>query len=336
VSSTAGADYKNDNWNTKSRDTLSDCVGNWVSAGRVSSGAEEKADAWGTKGSNDNSKRSDGWGAGSGASWDKPSFSLVVEEPAWSKPRFSDDNNGNSRGGFGRGNRGRGRVQSFGDSRDFDGSRGRGRGRFGRGGRNEGNNFGSGDGGSWGSGRGNSGRGGYRNWNDDNERRPFSQGGGWSQSSDWNNNKGTSDGDQGFSKSKPLWGSDNNDSWGAPKPSGGDDRAGNNWSQNIPSSSVLGQPSGNKNCVAWGALSDTTIAGGAGDKGSWGQSNDDSWNSSRGTGGTEKSSWGGSETAPKKDGLLEQGKGSGGGSSWDRSDDPWNNNKGSASGNGGR
>jgi hypothetical protein len=157
VSSTAGADYENDNWNTKSRDTPSDCVGNWGSAGRVSSGAEETGDAWGTKGSNDNSKKSAGWGAGSGASWDKPSFSLEVEEPAWSKPRFSDDNNGNSRGGFGRGNRGIGRGHSFGDSRDFDGSRGRGRGRFGRGGRNEGNNFGSGDGGSWGSGRGNSG-----------------------------------------------------------------------------------------------------------------------------------------------------------------------------------
>ncbi|KAK3138335.1 hypothetical protein QOZ80_5AG0367480 [Eleusine coracana subsp. coracana] len=350
VHSATGADDNNDSWNTKAKDTRLDSGDKWGSAAPVSSGAEDKADAWASKGSNDNSKKSDGWGAGSfGASWDKPSFSLGDQEPAWGKPRFSDDNNGNSRGGFGSGNRGRGRGQSFGDTgsswnggnnsnesgggrsddqwnrRDFDGSRGRGRGCFGRGGRNQGNNFGSGDGSSWSSGRGNSGRGGYRNWND-NERRPPGQGGGWSQSSGWNSNRGTSEGDQGFSKSKLRWGSDNNDSWGVPKSSDGDDQArkgdGNNtWRQNSSSSSILGQPSGGGNV-------------------SWEKSNEDSWNSSRGTGSTEKSSWGGSEVAPKKDGLLEQDKGSGnqgvgGSSSWDKADDAWNSNKGSDSGSGG-
>jgi hypothetical protein len=366
VSSTTGADYDNDTWNTKAKVTPLDCVGNWGSAACVSSGAEEKPDVWGSKGSDDNSKKSDGWGYGSsGASWDKPSFSLGDQEPAWGKSRFSDDNNGNSRGGFGRGNQGRGRGQSFGDSgsswnggnindesgggrsedqwnrREFDGSRERGRGRFGRGGRNQGNNFSSVDGGSWGSGRGNSGRGGYRNWNDNNERRPFGQGGGWSQSSDWNSNKVTNDGDQGFSKSKPHWGSDNNDGWGAPKPYSRDGQVGNNtWSQNRSSTSMLGHPSGNKNSISWGAPSDVTIGGGAGGGGSWEKSNEDSWNSSRGTGGTEKSSWGGSEAAPKKDGPSSQGEGNGGqgcggGSSWDKSDDLWNSNKGSDAGSGG-
>ncbi|TVU20667.1 hypothetical protein EJB05_36885 [Eragrostis curvula] len=355
MSSTVDADDNNDSWNTKAKDTPS--------------GDEEKADAWGSKGGNENSKKTDGWGNGSsGSSWDKPSFSLGEQEPAWSKQRLGDDNNGNGRGGFGRGNRGGGRGRSFRDGgsswnggnnndesgggrsedqwnrSDFDGSRGRGRGRFGRGGRNQGNDFGSGDGGSWGSGRGsggrggrnqgndfgsgdggswgsdrgnggqggrnqgndfgsgdggswgsgrgNGGRGGYRNWSDNNERRPFSQGDGWSQSSDWNSNKGASEGDQGFSKSKPSWGNDNNDSWGARKPFGGDDQAG-------------------KNDV---------------------KSNEDGWNSSRGTGAAEKSSWGGSVAAPKQgEGSGSQG---GGGSSWDKADDAWNS-KGDDTGNGG-
>ncbi|XP_062231805.1 protein RNA-directed DNA methylation 3 [Phragmites australis] len=363
VSSTEGADDNNDSWNTKG--TPSGSVGKLGNAAPGSSGAEEKADAWSSKWGNDNNKKTDGWsadfsGGNQESSWSKPSFSLEDQTPAWSRPRYGDDNNGNNRGGFGRGNRGRGgRGRSFGDSgsswnggnrndesggersedhwnrRNFDGGRGRGRGRFGRGDRDQGNNFGSGDGGSWGSGRGNSGRGGYRNWNDNNERRPFGQGG------DWNTNKGSSEGDQAFSKSKPGWGSDNNDSWGAPKISGGNDQAGksdeiNTWSQNSSSSSILGQPSGNaKDSSAWGAPSDTTTGGGAGGR-SWERSNEDSWNPSKRTGGTEKSSWDGSEAAPKKDGEGSGSQGGGGGSSWDKaSDGAWNSNKGSDAGSGG-
>ncbi|RLN30535.1 hypothetical protein C2845_PM05G32910 [Panicum miliaceum] len=342
VPSSAGSGDNNSSWNTTAKDTPS----------------EEKAgDPWSSKGGNDNIKKTDSWGAGSSggnqeSSWSKPNFTLG--DQAWSKPRFGDDNGGNSRGGFGCGYRGRGRVRNFGDGgsswnggngndesggerseepwsrRDFDGGRGRGRGRFGRGDRSQGSsNFGSGDGGSWGSGRGNGDRGGYRNWNSNNEQRPFGQGGGWS--SDWNGgNKGSGEGGQAFAKSKP--------SWEAQNTSGGDDQAGksdanNSWSRNISSSSILGQPSSDANkSSTWGATS-----GGAGSGGSWGKSNEDSWNSSGG-GAAEKPSWGGgSEAPPKKDDDGQWGKGGegsgsqggGGGSSWDKAAD---GNKGGAGG----
>ncbi|KAL6620493.1 hypothetical protein ACP70R_035632 [Stipagrostis hirtigluma subsp. patula] len=394
VTPNVAADDNNDAWNTKAKGTTSSSMSKWDSAAHSSSGAEDKADTWNAK--------TDGWGGGSSgghqeSSWGKPNFSSGDQEPAWSKPRYGDDNSGYNRGGFGRGNRGRGRGRNFGDSgsswnggnrndesggersedhwnrSNFDG--GRGRGRFGR------SNFESGDGGgTWGSGRGSRGRGGYRNWNENNERRPFGQGGSWSQSSDWNTNKGNSEGDQAFSKSKPSWGSDKNDNWAAPKISGGDDQAGKNdgdstWGQNKSSSSILGQPGGDsKKSSAWGAPSGT-VTGGAG--GSWEKSNEDSWNSSRESGGSgfaKKSSWGGSEAAPKKDGPWEKFEGSGsqgggsgsswdkaegsgsqgggggsswdkaegsgsqgggGGSSWDKADGAWNSNKGRDAGSGG-
>ncbi|XP_039800344.1 protein RNA-directed DNA methylation 3-like isoform X2 [Panicum virgatum] len=313
-------------------------------------------DPWSSKGGNDNIKKTDSWGAGSSggnqeSSWSKPNFSLG--DQAWSKPRSGDDNGGNSRGGFGCGYRGRGRGRDFGDGgsswngggnrndesggerseepwnrRGFEGGRGRGRGRFGQGDRSQGSsNFGSGDGGSWGSGRGNGGRGGYRNWNSNNEQRPFGQGSGWS--ADWNGSKGSGEGGQAFAKSKP--------SWEAQNTSGGDDQAGksdanNSWSQNRSSPSILGQPSSDANkSSTWGASS-----GG----GSWGKSNDNSWNSSGVT--AEKSSWGGGpEAPPKKDddgpwGKANEGSGSqggGGGSSWDKAadDGAWNGSKGGGS-----
>ncbi|XP_066364221.1 protein RNA-directed DNA methylation 3-like isoform X2 [Miscanthus floridulus] len=386
MSSTVGADDKNGSWNTTSKDTPS----------------KEKADdPWNSKGGNDDSKKTDTWGAGSSggnqeSSWSKPNFSLGDQEPTWNNPRFGDDDNGNNRGGFGRGNRGRGRGRNFGDGggsswnegnrndesgggrsgelwnrRDFDGGRGRGRGRFGRGDRNQDNNFGSGDGGSWGSGRGDGGRGGYRNWNDNNERKPFGQGGGWSQSSDWNANKA-------FSKSKPSWEAQNTSggddragksdannswsqnrspsilgqpsdskskpSWEAQNTSDGDDQAGksdanNSWSQNRSSPSILGKPSGDANkSSAWGAPS-----GGAGGGGSWGKSNEDNWNSSGGS-AKEKPSWGGGSEAEVdpwgKGGQGSESQGGGGGSSWDKAadkaaDGAWNGNKGIDTGSGG-
>ncbi|PUZ65293.1 hypothetical protein GQ55_3G212300 [Panicum hallii var. hallii] len=326
VPSSAGSDDNNSSWNTTAKDTPS----------------EEKAgDPWSSKGSNDNIKKTDSWGAGSSggnqeSSWSKPNFSLG--DQAWSKPRFGD-NGGNSRGGFGY--RGRGRGRNFGDggsswnggnkndesggerseepwsSRDLDGGRGRGRGRFGRGDRSQGSsNFGSGDSGSWGSGRENGDRGGYRNWNGNNEQRSFGQGGGWS--SDWNGSKGSGEGGQAFAKSKP--------SWEAQNTSGGDDQAGNSdanksWSRNRSSPSILGQPSSDANkSSTWGATS-----GGAGGGGSWGKSNEDSWNSSGGA--AEKSSWGGgSEAPPKKDDDGPWGKGCEGKSN----EDSWNSSGGAA------
>uniref|UniRef100_A0A0A9D566 Uncharacterized protein n=1 Tax=Arundo donax TaxID=35708 RepID=A0A0A9D566_ARUDO len=65
------------------------------------------------------------------------------------------------------------------------------------------------------------------------------------------------------------------------------------------------------------------------------KSNEDSWNSSKGAEGTEKSSWDGSEAAPKKDGEASGSQGGGGGSSWDKVDGAWNSNKGSDAGSGG-
>ncbi|KAM0835533.1 hypothetical protein ACQ4PT_062861 [Festuca glaucescens] len=128
---------------------------------------------------------------------------------------------------------------------------------------------------------------------------------------------------------KSSWGSDKNDSWGAPKPSGGDDQAGkkdgnNTWSQSKPSSgsgsSILGQ---------WGAPGDTTAGGG----GSWGKSNDDGWNSSKGTGGSE----GGSRKEGSSDKAEGSGsQGGGGGSSWDKAGGGgWDSNKGGDAGSGG-
>ncbi|RLN00074.1 protein RNA-directed DNA methylation 3 [Panicum miliaceum] len=329
VPSSAGSENNNSSWNTTAKDTPS----------------EEKAgDPWSSKGGNDNIKKTDSWGAGSSggnqeSSWSKPNFSLG--DQAWSKPRFGD-NGGNSRGGFGRGYRGRGRGRNFGDGgsswnggnkndesggerseepwsrRDLDGGRGRGRGRFGRGDRSQGSsNFGSGDGGSWGSGRGNGDHGGYRNWNGNNEQRSFGQGGGWS--SDWNGSKGSGEGGQAFAKSKP--------SWEAQNTSGGDDQAGNSdanksWSRNRSSPSILGQPSSDANkSSTWGATSC-----GAGGGGSWGKSNEDSWNSSGG-GAAEKSSWGGgSEAPPKKDDDGPWGKDGEGKSN----EDSWNSSGGAA------
>uniref|UniRef100_A0ACD5T8S6 Uncharacterized protein n=1 Tax=Avena sativa TaxID=4498 RepID=A0ACD5T8S6_AVESA len=128
---------------------------------------------------------------------------------------------------------------------------------------------------------------------------------------------------------KSSWGSDKNDSWGAPKPSGGNDEAGkkdgnNTWSHNKPSSgsgsSALGQ---------WGAPPGDTTAGGGG---SWGKSNEDGWNSSKGTGGS-----GGS----KKEGSWDKAEGSGSqgggdGTSWDKADGGggWNSSKGGDAGSG--
>ncbi|AQK87069.1 Protein RNA-directed DNA methylation 3 [Zea mays] len=363
MSSAVGADDKNGTWDTTTKGTLSN---------------EKADDPWNSKrGNDDDSKKTDAWGAGSSggnqeSSWSKPIFSLGDQEPTWNNPRFGDDDNVNNRGGFGRGNQGRGRGRSFGgggggsswnesnkngesgggrsgepwNRRGFDG--GRGRGRFGRGDRNQGNNLGSGDGGSWGSGRGNGGgRGGYRNWNDNNERRPFGQGGGWSQSSDWNANKGSGEGNQAFSKSKP--------SWDAQNASGGDDQAGkksdtdNSWSQNRSSPSILGQPSGDANnkSSAW----DGAPNGGAGrgGSGSWGKSDEDGWNSSSGGSAREKPSWGGgAEAPPRKEDDGAWGKGGegsrslgGGGeggssSSWDKpADGAWSGNNKGGSGSGG-
>ena len=66
---------------------------------------------------------------------------------------------------------------------------------------------------------------------------------------------------------KSSWGSDKNDSRGAPKPSGGDQTGkkdgDNTWSQSKPSS-----------------------GGGSSILGQWGKSNEDGWNSSKGTGGS--------------------------------------------------
>uniref|UniRef100_A0A0E0PPQ0 Uncharacterized protein n=1 Tax=Oryza rufipogon TaxID=4529 RepID=A0A0E0PPQ0_ORYRU len=308
VTSAADADDNNNVWNTSARDTASGSESKWGNAG-----AEEKADAWKSKGGNENSG---GWNsAGSSwgnqkSSWGKPSFSGGEQEPAWSNPKNGDDNSGYGRGGFGRGNRGRGRGRSFGDSgsswsggsyrndeshgersedrwntRDSDGGRGRGRGRFGRGDRNQGNNYGSGDNNdrTWGSGRGNRDQDGCKNWNRNDDRRPFGQdrGGGWSQSSDWNANKGQS-----------SWGSDKNDSWGAPKPSGGDDQAG-------------------KNNGGWNSSKGEVTQGGGGGS-SWDKA--DGGNSNKG----------------------QDAQGGGGGSSWDKADGGWNSSsKGGSSGNGG-
>uniref|UniRef100_A0A0D9WID6 KOW domain-containing protein n=1 Tax=Leersia perrieri TaxID=77586 RepID=A0A0D9WID6_9ORYZ len=324
VTSTADAGDNNNGWNTMVRDTSSGSEGKWGNAG-----TEEKVDAWK---SNEGSENSGGWNsAGSSwgnqkSSWGKPTSSGGEQEPAWSNPKSGDDNSGYGRGGFGHGNRGRGRGRNFGDSgsswgggssrndesrgersedrwntRDSDGGRGRGRGRFGRGDRSQGNNYGSGGNNdrSWGSGRGN------RDQN--NDRRPFGQdrGGGWSQSSDWNSNKVTTE-DQAFSKGKSSWGSDKNDGWGASKPSGGDDQAGKNHATN-----------------PWGAPpSDTTTGGGSGGGGSWENRTEDT---------SEKSSWGGSEAGQKKEGSWAKSEGSGsqtGGSSRDKPDGGWNSNKG--------
>ncbi|KQK05519.1 protein RNA-directed DNA methylation 3 isoform X2 [Brachypodium distachyon] len=421
VASTAGADNNKNGWNTKEK-------GN-----STSSGAGEKEDTWNIKGGNGNGG---GWNnTGSSAAWSKPSSTSGDQEPAWSKPTYGDDDTGYGRGGFGRGNRGRGRGR-FGDGgsswnggsnlndesggersedrwnrRDSDGGRGRGRGRFGRGDRHQ-DNFGSGDGdgGSWSSGRGNRGRGGgYRNWNDNNEGRSFSQGrgGGWSQSSDWNaGKKESTEGDQDFSKGKSSWGGDKNDSWGGPKQSGGDDQAGksdgsNAWNQNKPSlgdgSSVLGQwggPSGDTTTSrggsvggggscgnsenqafskgksnwgsdkndCWGApkphggddqagkndgnnswnQTKPSLGDGPSILGQWGggapvgsgvKSNEDGWNSSKGTeGGTKKEgSWG--KPGGSGSGCGSQG---GGGSSWDKGNaGGWNSNKGGDTSKGG-
>ncbi|KAF0925336.1 hypothetical protein E2562_016028 [Oryza meyeriana var. granulata] len=346
VTSAADAVDNNNGWNSRARDTASGSEGKWGNAG-----AEEKADAWNSKGGNENSG---GWNsAGSSwgnqkSSWGKPSFSGGDQEPAWSNPKYGDDNSGYGRGGFGRGNRGRGRGRNFGDSgsswsggsnrndeshgersedrwntRDSDG--GRGRGCFGRGDRTQGNNYGSGNNNdrSWGSGRGNRDRDGGKNWNRNDDKRPFGQdrGGGWSHSSDWNTNKGSTE-DQAFSKGKSSWGSEKNDSWGAPKPSGGDDHAGKN--------------NGNNPWGQWGASpGDTTTGGGSGGGGPWENKTEDTWNSSGGTRGSgmtmEKSSWGGSDAGPKK-GPWEKSEGSGSqggdGSSSDKADGGWNINKG--------
>ncbi|KAL5231855.1 hypothetical protein ABZP36_030631 [Zizania latifolia] len=351
ITSTAGAEDK--------RDIASGSEGKWSNAG-----AEEKSDAWNNKGGNE---KSGGWNNASSSwgnqesSWGKSSFSAGDQEPAWTNTKYGDVNSAYGRdGGYGQGNRGRGRGRNFGDSRsswsggsnrndesrgegsgdrwnrrDFDGGRGRGRGRFGRGDRAQGNNFGSCDNNdnSWGSGRGNRDRDGGKSWNQNDDRRPFDQdqGGGWSKSSDWNANKGSTE-DQSFSKGKSSWGNDKNDSWGAPKPSGGDDQAGRNngsnaWSENRSScghgSSVLGQ---------WGAPPGSTTTGGGsvGGGGSWENKTEDSRNGSGMT--TEKSSWGGSETAPKKEGSWEKsqwsGSQGGGSNSWDKADGAWNSDKG--------
>uniref|UniRef100_A0A0E0DTM4 KOW domain-containing protein n=1 Tax=Oryza meridionalis TaxID=40149 RepID=A0A0E0DTM4_9ORYZ len=334
VTSAADAGDNNNVWNTSASDTASGSESKWGNAG-----AEEKADAWKSKVGSENSG---GWNQKS--SWGKPSFSGGEQEPAWSNPKNGDDNSGYGRGGFGRGNRGRGRGRNFGDSgsswsggsyrndeshgersedrwntRDSDGVRGRGRGRFGRGDRNQGNNYGSGDNNdrTWGSGRGNRDQDGCKNWNRNDDRRPFGQdrGGGWSQSSDWNANKGQS-----------SWGSDKNDSWGAPKPSGGDDQAGKNNGNN-----------------PWGAPADSMTGDGPGGGESWKNKTEDTWNSSGGTrdSGTTpgKSSWGGSEDGQKKEGSWGKSEGSGrqvgGGSSWDKPDGGWNSNKGEGTQGGG-
>ncbi|CAN6332486.1 unnamed protein product [Urochloa humidicola] len=366
IGSNEGKEQETDPWASKVPSTVrsNDNNASWNTTAKGTPSEEKADDPWSSKGGNDNINKTDGWDAGSSggnqeSSWSKPNFSLGDQESTWNKPRFGDDNGGNTRGGFGRGYRGRGRGRNFGDGgsswnggnrndesggerseepwnrRNFDGGRGRGRGRFGRGDRNQGSsNFGSGDGGSWGSGRGNGGRGGFRNWNDNNEQRPFSQGGGWS--SDWNGNKGSDEGGQAFAKSKPSWEAQN---------TSGDDQAGksdanNSWSQNRSSPSILGKPSSDANkSSTWGATS-----GGAGGGSSWGKSNEDSWNSSGGP-AAEKSSWGsGSEAAPKKDddgpwGKGGEGSGSqggGGGNSWDKAaDGGWNSNKDGEAGNGG-
>ncbi|AQK94713.1 Protein RNA-directed DNA methylation 3 [Zea mays] len=353
IGSNEGKEQETDPWASKMSSTVcaDDKKGSWNTTAKGIPSKEKADDPWNSKGGNDDSKKTDTWGAGSSGgdqelSWSKPNFSLGDQESTWNNPRFSDDDNANNRGGFGRGNRGRGRGRNFGDGggsswnggnrndesgggrsgepwnrRDFDGGGGRGRGRFGRGDRNQGNNFGSGDGGSWGSGRGNGGRGGYRNWNDNNERS-FGEGGGWSQSqsSDWNANKGNGEGNQAFSKSKP--------SWEAQNTSGRDGQAGkgdanNSWSKNRSSPSS-----------AWGAPS-----GGAGGRGSWGKSNEDGWNSAGGS-AKEKPAWGGgSEASTKKEDKGGEGNGSQGGggvSSWDKgADDAWNGNTGSDIGSGG-
>ncbi|KAG8086050.1 hypothetical protein GUJ93_ZPchr0010g8233 [Zizania palustris] len=348
-------------------------------ASKISSkGQEQQSDAWASKitptaGAEDKRDIASGTPHGRKRNLlgENQSFSAGDQEPAWSNPKYGDVNCGYGRdGGFGQGNRGRGRGRNFGDSRsswsggsnrndesrgersgdrwnrrDFDGGRGRGRGRFGQGDRTQGNNFGSGDNNdsSWGSGRGNRDRDGGKSWNQNDDRRPFDQdqGGGWSNSSDWNANKGSTEDqyfskgksswgneDQSFSKGKSSWGNDKNDSWGAPKPSGGVDQAGRNdgnnaWSENKSScghgSSILGQ---------WGAPPGSTTTGGGsvGGGGSWENKTEDSRNGSGVT--TEKSSWGGSEADPKKEGSWEKSQGSGGSNSWDKADGAWNSDKG--------
>ncbi|VAH20895.1 unnamed protein product [Triticum turgidum subsp. durum] len=355
VSSTA-AEEKADPWSTKGGNGND---GGWNNAGssswgKPSSSSGDQEPAWNKpKYGDDNA----GYGRGGFGRGNR----------GRGRGRFGDSGSSWNGGGNTNDGSGGGRSEDQWNSRDSDGGRGRGRGRFGRGDRNQGNNFGSGDGDgvSWGSGRGNRGRGGgYRNnGNDNNEGRASSQdrGGGWSHSSAWNaDKKGSTEGDQSFSKGKSSWGSDNNDSWGAPKPSGGDDQAGkkdgnNSWSQNKPSSgdgsSILGQwaapaggttagrgASGNGSSILgqWGAPPGNTTAGTGGSAGegggSWGKSNEDSWNSSKGTGGS-----GGS----KKEGSWDKAEGSGsqgggGGSSWDKAaSGGWDSNKGGDAGNGG-
>uniref|UniRef100_J3M8P4 KOW domain-containing protein n=1 Tax=Oryza brachyantha TaxID=4533 RepID=J3M8P4_ORYBR len=336
VTSSADAEDNNNGWNARARDTASGSEGKWGNAG-----AEEKAGAWNGKGGNENNGGWNGGGSSWGnktSSWGTPSFS-GNQEPAWSNPKNGDDNTGYGRGGFGRGNRGRGRGRNFGDNgsswsggersedrwntRDSDGCRGRGRWRFGRGDRPQGSNYSPGDNNdrSWGSGRGNRDR---QNWNRNDDKIPFGQdrGGGWSQSSDWNSNKGNTE-DQALSKGKSSWGSDKNDSWGAPKPSGGDDQTEKN--------------NGNNPWGQWGAPGDTTGKG-SGGGGSW--ENKNLSGGTRGSGMTaEKPSWGGSGAGQKKEGSWEKHKGSGsqggGNSSWDKADGGWNGSQGGGKADGG-